>query len=129
MIKSIGSVVVSILLFLLVGGWVILVATKIGTQPTLNKDGSIQVDEFAQAKDILVILFPLLTTAVGFWLGNQGTVAAQKQTTVANATASRAQDNAHKAGVREKLAYAASNDPALLTKAMDLAKQGGVDLF
>ena len=40
-------------------------------------------DEFQRAKDIFVLVLPLLTTAVGYWLGSQGTAKAEEKTEVA----------------------------------------------
>lgn len=128
-IKSTGSIIVTILLFIVVGFWIWFVARNLGKTPTYNADGTVKLDEYSRAKDILVIFVPLLTTAVGFWFGSQGTVQAQKQTAVANQTAAVANDHAHQAGLREKLILDASSEPNLLAKAAQAAKQQGVERF
>ena len=128
-VKSAGSIIVTILLFIVVGFWMWFVAKNLGKTPTYNADGSVKLDEYSRAKDVLVIFIPLLTTAVGFWFGSQGTVQAQKQTAVANQTAAVANDHAHQAGVREKLILDASSQPDLLSKAAEAARSQGLERF
>ena len=91
-VMNVGAIVMSIALFIVVLTWVIVVGIHIGTQPVLNKDGTVQMDAYARAKDILVLLLPLLTTAADFWLGSQGTGQAQKQAEAATTEAKKAQD-------------------------------------
>jgi hypothetical protein len=82
-VMNLGAIVMSLGLFILVLTWIIVVGTHIGTVPVYNNDGSLKMDEYARAKDILVLLLPLLTTAAGFWLGSLGTGQAQKQAAAA----------------------------------------------
>ena len=91
-VMNVGAIVMSIALFIVVLTWIIFVGMHIGTQPVLNKDGTVQMDAYARAKDILVLLLPLLTTAAGFWLGSQGTGQAQKQAEAATTAEKKAQD-------------------------------------
>jgi hypothetical protein len=91
-VMNVGAIVMSIALFIVVLTWVIVVGIHIGTQPVHNKDGTVQMDAYARAKDILVLILPLLTTAAGFWLGSQGTGQAQKQAADATTVAKEAQE-------------------------------------
>lgn len=78
-VKSAGTVIISVLVFLIVLFWLVILSQRLGKAPVYGENGEVQVDEFARAKDIFVLVLPLLTTAVGFWLGNQGTVKAEAQ--------------------------------------------------
>jgi len=69
-----------------------VVGLSVGRVPVYSKDGTVQLDQFARAKDIFVLLLPLMTTAAGFWLGSQQTGHAQKQAAAARATAKKATD-------------------------------------
>jgi hypothetical protein len=89
-IRTWGAIAVSGILLLVVLIWIIVTAFHVGTVPTYNSKGVLEVDPFANAKDILVILIPFATTVAGFWLGSQGTTAAQKQATEATAQANAA---------------------------------------
>jgi hypothetical protein len=102
-IKSAGTIVVTLLIFIIVGGWMVAVFLSIGEAPTYRSDGSVEVDEYARAKDILVLVLPLLTAVVGYWLGSQGTA--------------KAEDRADKAEAQKTALAAAATDGDLLTKA------------
>lgn len=79
-IKSAGTIVVTILIFVFVAMWSVAVWQNLGSPPKYLPDGkTVKIDEFARAKDIFVLVLPLLTTAVGYWLGSQGTVKAQQR--------------------------------------------------
>jgi hypothetical protein len=85
-IKSAGTIVVTILIFVFVAGWAFAVWQRLGTPPVYLKDGTtVSVDEFARAKDLFVLVFPLLTTAAGYWLGSQGTTKAEEKAKKAEA--------------------------------------------
>jgi hypothetical protein len=89
-VRDYGVVVVTILLFLLVGGWLFVVGAHVGTSPHVNKDGSVLDDAYQRSKDVLALFIPLLTTAVGFWFGSQGTAKAQDAATKATGEANQA---------------------------------------
>lgn len=93
-IKSIGTIVVTAGVFILVVIWMVAVWKNLGAAPVYNEDGTVKLDEFARAKDILVLVFPLLTTAVGFWLGSQGTAKAEEKADKADAQKTAVLDSA-----------------------------------
>jgi hypothetical protein len=70
-LKDIGAVVVTIVFALLVAWWLLEVARRLGTRPIVE-NGAVTLDEFQRAKDILVLVLPLLTAAAGYWFGNKG---------------------------------------------------------
>lgn len=79
LMKNIGTIVVTVFAFGIVLWWLIVVLNKIGTAPTVNSKGAVTLDQYQRAKDILLIVFPLATAAVGYWLGSRGTAKAQDQ--------------------------------------------------
>lgn len=92
-VKSTGTIAVTVLVFILVIVWMVAVWRNLGKAPHYRKD-TLSYDEFTRAKDVLVLVLPLLTTAVGYWLGSQGTAAAQKKAETAENKASEAQKQA-----------------------------------
>lgn len=85
-VKSSGTIIVTVAIFVFVGAWSLAVWSRLGTPPTYLADGkTVKVDEFSRAKDLLVLVFPLLTTAVGYWLGSQGTAKAEEKAKQAEA--------------------------------------------
>jgi hypothetical protein len=72
-LKEAGGVITTMLLGIIVGGWLIAVAAQLGNPVVYDASGKITLDTFTRSKDILTLLLPFLTTAVGFWLGTQGT--------------------------------------------------------
>jgi heme/copper-type cytochrome/quinol oxidase subunit 2 len=103
LMKSVGTMVVTIFVFGIVIWWLIVVLSKIGTAPGVNSKGAVTLDQYQRSKDILQIVFPLATAAVGYWFGNRGTA--------------RAQDQAHQAQNRLSAVLGASNEPDILTRA------------
>jgi hypothetical protein len=71
----------------------------------VNSKGAVIVDQYQRAKDILFIVFPLATAAVGYWFGNQGRA--------------RAQEEARQAQSKVTAVLGSSNDGDLLRKAAD----------
>jgi len=90
---------------LLAAWWFLEVARRLGTEPKVDGDGKVLVDEYQRAKDILLVVLPLLTTAFGYWFGAHGKEKAE-------ATAARAQEES-------KALVATSADPDLLAKARE----------
>ena len=72
-----GSVTAFVLLLAL--GWFFVVAKRLGTPPVVNEDGAVVLDEFQRAKDILLVILPLVTTAFGYWFGAAGADKAEKK--------------------------------------------------
>jgi len=79
LIKSIGTVVMTVFVFGIVIWWLAVVLDRIGTAPQVNSRGAVIVDQYQRAKDILLVVFPLATAAVGYWFGNHGRERAQQQ--------------------------------------------------
>ena len=77
--KTVGAAAASILILVFVVVWSVIVASKIGHAPKLQTKTEGPYDSFEQAKSILVLLLPLLTTAAGYWLGSLGTAKAEKE--------------------------------------------------
>jgi hypothetical protein len=86
--------------------WLVEVSSRLGTAPTKDDDGNIIVDEYQRAKDILLVVLPLLTTAIGYWFGAQGK--------------DEAEAKAQKSQEETKAVIAASTDPQLLPRAREL---------
>src|SRR5262249_21946071 len=79
LIKSIGSILITVFVFGIVIWWLAVVLSRISSAPTVTSNGAVIVDQYERAKDILLIVFPLATAAVGYWFGNQGRARAQEQ--------------------------------------------------
>ena len=94
---SLGTVIVSIALFLIVAAWLVIVGMNLGKVPVYNQDGSVKMDQFIRTRDVLALLLPFLTTVAGFWLGSQGTAQAQNQAATAQAAANEARQQATEA--------------------------------
>lgn len=89
---SMGTVIVSAALFVIVLVWLVIVAMNLGRVPIYHSDGTAKLDQYARAKDIFALVLPFLTTVAGFWLGSQGTVQAQRQSRRRHAVARKAQE-------------------------------------
>jgi hypothetical protein len=59
--------------------WLWEVSRRIGTEPVKDDAGNVTVDEYQRAKDILLVVLPLVTTAFGFWFGSHGKEKAEKK--------------------------------------------------
>lgn len=46
--------------------------------PTVNEKGEVTLDKYQRTKDILLVVLPLLTTALGYWFGAKESEQAQK---------------------------------------------------
>jgi hypothetical protein len=115
--RSIGTLFVTLFIFAIVGGWLLLTGFKIGISPSFNAKGAVTIDQYARAKDVLQIVFPLATAAVGFWFGNQGTVQAQNQADKATQNAQDAHTQARRSQAKVEAILGASNDADLINKA------------
>jgi hypothetical protein len=105
--QAVGAIVTSIFVFGVTVWSLVYVFTNIGTPPVLDAKNHVVQDTFANAKSILLVVLPLATTAVGYWLGNKGTADAK--------------DDAKKAAAKTHAVLAAA-DPAdnLLSRAKAL---------
>lgn len=79
LIKSVGTIVITVFVFGIVIWWLAVVLNRLGTAPKVNSKGAVIVDQYQRATDILFVVFPLATAAVGYWFGNQGRARAQEQ--------------------------------------------------
>lgn len=94
--------------------WLAEVASRLGTAPTKDTKGNIIVDQYQRAKDILLVVLPLVTTALGYWFGSQGK---DKAETAANAAKDETQNTKEQlAGVKAVV----STNPELLERAKHL---------
>lgn len=71
--------VITVLMTVIVGFWLIMVAQRLNVAPVVSKEGTVIYDEFARSKDILIAVLPLLTLALGYWFGAQGADKAEKK--------------------------------------------------
>lgn len=85
------------LIMLVVTGWLILVATRLGVPPQYRENGDIQIDEYARAKDIFVAILPLATTVLGYWFGAAGKEKVEQKAEAATQEADTAKAEAHRA--------------------------------
>jgi hypothetical protein len=105
LIKSIGTIVITVFVFGIVIWWLAVVLNRLGTAPQVNSKGAVIVDQYQRATDILFVVFPLATAAVGYWFGNQGRT--------------RAQDQAQQAQSKVTAVLGSSDDGDLLRKAAE----------
>jgi hypothetical protein len=78
-IKSIGAAVVSLITAGIAIWWLALVANRLGLKPEVNDKGIVVLDQFQRAKDILIVVLPLFSAALAYWVGSQGTAEAKKE--------------------------------------------------
>lgn len=67
------------LLLLLTVWWLYVVANHLSVAPQTNESGEVVLDTFQRAKDILLVVLPLLTTALGYWFGAAGKEKAEQK--------------------------------------------------
>jgi hypothetical protein len=127
-LKSLGLLLVTLIAFGMVCWTLFYVLSDLGTAPTVNDKGVVTVDPYQHAKDILLVVFPLATAAVGFWFGSDGKDKAQDQAQQAQTNAASAQADAATAHTlatkaeqqKSAVLLAADDAPALLEKARSL---------
>ena len=78
------------LLFLTSAYWLLEVAGQIPAVPTRDTEGQV-LDTYQRAKDILLVVLPLLTTALGYWFGAAGRENAEAKARFAMAEANKTQ--------------------------------------
>jgi len=84
-IKSIGAAIVSLVTAGIAVWWLALVANRLGVKPEVNQQGAVVLDQFQRAKDVLLVVLPLFSASLAYWVGSQGTEKAKKE--AAGATA------------------------------------------
>jgi hypothetical protein len=85
LLKNIGAFLTSLFVFGVTIWALAYVFKYIGTAPVVDSSNKVVQDDFANAKSILLVVLPLATTGVGYWLGNQGTASAKADAKNANA--------------------------------------------
>ncbi|MHB8467651.1 MAG: hypothetical protein ACYDH6_03100 [Acidimicrobiales bacterium] len=80
-VKPYGAVVVAVVTAAIAVWWLALVAQRLNVMPKLDDKGAVVLDEFQRAKDVLLVVLPLFTAVVAFFVGNQGTADAKKEAT------------------------------------------------
>ena len=99
-------------LFLMTTYWLLEVAGQISTFPTRDNEGHV-LDTYQRAKDVLLVVLPLLTTALGYWFGAAGRENAEAKAIQAMSDARRTQQKLE--GV-----LGSSQEQDLLSKAQSL---------
>jgi hypothetical protein len=83
-LKAIGAVGATLITGALVVWWLILAADRLGTKPVVE-NGSVSLDEWGRARDILTVLLPLFSATIAYWVGSQGTTDAKNEAASAKA--------------------------------------------
>ncbi len=90
-IKNIGTWATTLFVFALVAWALFYVFADLGTAAVLDAKGHVTLDKYARSKDVLSVVFPLATAAVGYWFGNKGVSDANAHADEATARATAAQ--------------------------------------
>ena len=69
-IKSVGAILVTLIAGGLAVWWLALVAQRLGVRPIVE-NGNVILDEFQRSKDILLVVMPLFSAAVAYWVGSR----------------------------------------------------------
>ena len=77
--KAIGAFIATLFTGAILIWWLIIVASKIGVEPVVE-NGNVVMDEWERSKDILIIVLPLFSAALAYWVGSQGEADAKKET-------------------------------------------------
>lgn len=78
-VRSVGAVIVSVITAAIAIWWLALVAARLGVKPEVNAQGAVVLDQFQRAKDILIVVIPLFSAALAYFVGSQGTADAKKE--------------------------------------------------
>jgi hypothetical protein len=77
-IKAAGAIIVSAITGVIAIWWLYEVSTRLGLPPATDASGNV-IDEFQRAKDILIVVLPMFSASIAFWVGSSGTAAAKKE--------------------------------------------------
>jgi hypothetical protein len=89
-LRNTGTILTTLFTFAVTIWALYWVFRYMGSIPTVDSTGKVVLDKFDNAKSILLVLLPLATTAIGYWLGNIGTTAATNTAQTAKADAESA---------------------------------------
>lgn len=80
LVRIYGVAVLTLIAVLGVMAWLVVIAFTLDETVVLAPDGkTVLSDPFGRTKDILVIILPILTTLVGYWVGTKGMDEAKKE--------------------------------------------------
>jgi chloramphenicol 3-O-phosphotransferase len=77
-LKAIGAIVATVLTGAIVIWWLVIVAQKLGVKAEV-KNGNVVLDQYGRAKDILLVVLPLFSAALAYWVGSSGTQEAKNE--------------------------------------------------
>lgn len=77
-LRAVGAIVVSVVAAGLAVWWLYEVAIRLSIRPVTDASGAVVLDEFQRAKDILLVVLPLFSASLAYWVGSQGTAAAKQ---------------------------------------------------
>jgi hypothetical protein len=100
------------ILFLITTYWLLEVAGQISSVPMRDDEGNV-LDTYQRSKDVLLVVLPLLTTALGYWFGAAGRENAE-------AKATQAMREARKTQQKLEGVLGSSREQDLLSKAQEL---------
>jgi hypothetical protein len=78
-IKSVGAGIATVVTAGLAIWWLAVVWSRLGMEPKVNQSGAVVLDEYARAKDILLVVMPLFTASLAYWTGARGTTEAKEE--------------------------------------------------
>lgn len=87
-----GAVIMTVVVVAGAVWWAVVVFSNLGVEPVYGEDGTLVIDKYSRAKDIFALVLPLLTAALGYWFGSQGTVKAEEKAGEAEAKADVARE-------------------------------------
>jgi hypothetical protein len=90
-LKPVGAIVVTLFTGIILVWWLVLVRDKIGATPQLDSEGNVILDEWQRAKDILLVVVPLFTAAMGYWIGSKESATAAEKADKAEKKATEAE--------------------------------------
>lgn len=76
--RAVGAFMVTVFTAVILVWWLYLVAGRIGTAPVV-KNGAVVLDEWSRVKDILLVILPLFSAALAYWVGAQEATEAKKE--------------------------------------------------
>jgi hypothetical protein len=77
--KTLGAFLATALTGAIVIWWLVIVAHRIGVKPEVDNAGNVVLDQYGRSKDILLVVLPLFSAALAYWVGSAGTQDAKKE--------------------------------------------------